>query len=129
MTALGPNGCLVYIMQMLLEQKDIKKALSWWRAAADDNDSSSAYLIGKAHYNGDDIDEDLETAVYWFQKAVDMEGAGAELAQFSLGVCQYYGLGCDEDDASAYQNFVTANEEGIFRQRITWAFATFWIRY
>ena len=38
---------------------------------------------------------------------------GSDDAKFHLGLCQYFGSGCDEDEDAAFTNFSEALEEGV----------------
>ena len=52
-----------------------------------------------------------QKAYEWFLKAV-LGGEGSKTAQYHLGLCQYLGLGCEEDEYAAYANFTDATEFG-----------------
>ena len=65
---------------------------------AENGDNNAQYQLGKIYANGIDVDQDIDTAIRWYQKAADN---GNTDAQYDLGMLYYYGQGVDQNYAKA----------------------------
>ena len=68
------------------------------RDAAEQGDPSAQYGIGYCYEHGIVVEEDYETAVFWYAMAA---AHGNPMAQRNLGDCYYYGRGVKTDHAVA----------------------------
>ena len=59
--------------------------------------------------NGEDIEKDLEKAIYWYNKAAKN---GNEKAQYNLGRCYSSGLGVEKDEFKAFEYYRKSVEKG-----------------
>lgn len=50
-------------------EKNISKALEWYRKAADQGNVSAQYKLGYIYYCGEIVEKDYSQAMYWFLKA------------------------------------------------------------
>ena len=91
-TALG----LAYETGMGVE-KDERQAVRFYRLAAEKEDSSAQYYLGKALYDGTGI-KDYEEAVSWLKKSSDKNN---DDAQVLLGLAYFYGNGVEKDDTAS----------------------------
>ncbi|KAH3763209.1 calmodulin-dependent protein kinase [Pelomyxa schiedti] len=72
--------------------KDIHKAVSLYRMAADAGDTRAMCNLGWCYANGDGVDKDIHKAVTLYQMAAD---AGDARAMSNLGVCYQNGIGVE----------------------------------
>lgn len=94
-------------------ETSMTKALQWWTKGAESGDANCATQIGRSYWHGIGVPECNQKAYEWFLKAVSLSGEGSKTAQYHLGLCQYLGLGCEEDEYAAYANFTDAAEFGV----------------
>ena len=59
---------------------------------AEAGDADAQFELGMCYYNGDDVKENEEVAVLWFQKSAEQ---GYAKAQSALGECYNYGNGVE----------------------------------
>jgi TPR repeat protein len=51
--------------------KDMKKAVYWWRKAAELGSAESQFYLGRAYQTGKGVEKDMAQAEYWYRKAAD----------------------------------------------------------
>lgn len=66
-------------------------------AAALEGDANAQNTLGEMNYYGDDIEQDLEQAVFWFKEAAKQKHADA---MYSLGICFVNGEGTERNEAT-----------------------------
>lgn len=88
---------------------DRKKALAWYRKAADQGQREAQTILGVWYFYGREVDEDKATAVTWFEKAA---AQGDMDAQYNLAFCYSCGYGVDRDVAKAVEWFREAAKQG-----------------
>ncbi|MCL1919781.1 MAG: hypothetical protein FWG50_01685 [Kiritimatiellaeota bacterium] len=84
-------------------------ALAKLRYEARRGDAHAQWRLGLRYGAGDGVGKNVVTGVYWFQKAVEQDHAGA---LFEMGKCYYDGEGLDDDRAQAVSCFLKAAEQG-----------------
>ena len=80
-----------------------------WRAAAEQGDAKSQYILGGAYYFGEGVAQDLRKAVRWYRAAAEQ---GHAPAQYNLGVAYDYGEGIAKDQREAVRWYRAAAEQG-----------------
>ena len=91
-------------------EQNFKKAVMWYRKAAEQGDAGAQYFLEGMYYRGEGVLEDDKEAVKWYRKAAEQGDADA---QFSLGAMYDDGEGVLEDFVQAYAwwNIAAANGE------------------
>ncbi len=64
---------------------------------AQTGDAEAENKLGEMYYYGDEIEQDLEQAVYWFKEAAKQKHADA---MYNLGVCMVRGEGIDRNEST-----------------------------
>ena len=80
-------------------ESDDKKAVYWYRKAAEQGDADAQSNLGWMYDNGEGVEEDDEKAVYWFRKAE----RGHPEAQKNLQRMDRDGEGVEQSDQEALQ--------------------------
>lgn len=75
----------------------------------DDSDSEELLNTGECYEKGIGVDEDLETALYYYQKAAE---TGSPVALNKLGNMYAQGKGCVKDMVKAASYYLAAAEKG-----------------
>lgn len=73
-------------------------------------DPEEQYQLGLKYYEGVEVPQDYEKAVYWFQKAA-AESHG--LAEYHLGMCCWNGRGAPEEKGKAIILFQKAGDRNV----------------
>lgn len=68
--------------------------------AGNQGNEYAQYFLGKIYMNGEDIDQDFEKAVHWFNKSAEK---GNQYAQYRLGIIHLNGLGVKQDTVKAIE--------------------------
>jgi len=84
-------------------------ALPLLEEAAQDGHMGAQYALSELYENGENVDMDVEKAVYWCTKAAEQ---GHPIAQNTLGVFFYYGMGVPQDKKMARYWHSKAAEHG-----------------
>ena len=79
--------------------KDFKKAVQWFRRAAEKGHAVAQYNLGIMTYLGQGVDQDYRQAAEWFRRAGEQDHAAA---QYNLGFLYYEGKGVERDNLQAY---------------------------
>ena len=87
-----------------------QKAISNWLSASELNDTYSMVMVGDCYYEGSGVEQNYSLALDWYEKAEESGGFGVEHAYFQLGLCNYYGNGCEVNDEKAYHYFQMASD-------------------
>lgn len=91
-------------------EKDLEKALQWYRTAADEHDDTvSQRNLGRMFEHGIGTEENPSEAFGWYQKAA---GHGDVIAEGRLGSMYFYGLGTERKYDDALKFCRKAAEEG-----------------
>ena len=94
-------------------QEWYKKALAWYRDAADAGSESACHQLGWMHQHGLGVTTDLAKALEWYQVAME-RGCSTSMAQ--IGYCHEHGWAVPKDLAQAlswYQKADAAGEGGM----------------
>ena len=78
--------------------KDDRKAVNWYRKAADQGYADAQFNLGIAYDNGQGVPKDEQLAVSWYRKAADQGNAEA---QNNLGTMYEKGQGVSKDEKQA----------------------------
>ena len=99
---------------------NIDKALPLLLKSADKNYADALFLLGKLYQQGKWVEQDLEQATRWYQKAAhanDNSGRamGQIEAQYRLGDIYYQGQAIGKDDKKAFEYYLQAAQAGHMR--------------
>ena len=86
-----------------------KRAIYWWRKAADGGDADAMGMIGHGYFNGDGVERDETKAVEWFERA--SEGGQADATKV-LALSYEMGVGVEVNEVRAIELYVKAEELG-----------------
>ena len=79
-------------------------------------DSGSAFAIGLLYYYGEGVEQDYDSAMQWFKKAVDLDEENGDkengYAMYLIGTMYYSGEGVEQDYDIAKDWFDKAVEAG-----------------
>ena len=88
---------------------DYEAAYREWLPLAELGDAEAQYNLGVLYDEGAGVEQDLATAVSWYQKAASQ---GFIDAQSNLGMMYYHGHGVERDYRAAAQWFRQAADQG-----------------
>lgn len=88
---------------------DYEAAYNEWLPLAELGDAEAQYNLGVLYDEGAGVEQDLRTAVSWYQKAASQ---GFIDAQTNLGMMYYHGHGVERDYRAAAQWFRQAADQG-----------------
>ena len=71
--------------------KDYKQAAYWFRKAATQGCALAQFVLGNLYCNGEGVEEDRNTAMYWLEKAMknEDESMDEDLLENALGILAY----------------------------------------
>lgn len=90
--------------------RDQKKAIDWFKKAADQGHVKSAYKLGYAYLKGQGVGKDFEEAYRWLKFASDKD---YERAHFYLAEMMEFGNGVDKDLDEALKMYEKAASGGF----------------
>ena len=61
-------------------EKDLRKAVKWYRKAAEQGDAGGQYHLGNAYEIGEGVEQDFREAVKWYRKAAEQGNASGQIA-------------------------------------------------
>ena len=76
---------------------------------AEKGNSDVQYNLGLIYSNGEDVEKDLEEAIYWFKESASLSNV---LAEYKLGYIYDNGLGVEKDSIKAYKYYLSAGQKG-----------------
>jgi TPR repeat protein len=79
-------------------ERDLAKALSWWRRAADGGDAAAQFHLGAMAATGEGSPIDFDDAIHWWRLSA---AQGYELAIEGLQIMERHGLTVDRRHRSA----------------------------
>ena len=82
-----------------VDDESFELALTNCRSAAEGGDMQAQFEMGELYYQGERIEQDLTTAIEWFEEA-SVQGHPA--AQYRLGLMHYQGEGVERNLPQAY---------------------------
>lgn len=88
-----------------MENGDYAKAYCLWEPLARLGHPDAQYHLGWLYANGNGINVDVDTAVYWWQQAANN---GYQEAQFAIGLAYTTGEGIKADQNKAFKWFLKA---------------------
>lgn len=103
------NTGLSYEYGVLGREKDMEKAISWYRKAAESGQRSALLNMGAIYYNGRGVDFDFDRALYYFTWAADK---GDTQAMVNLGNIYNEGKYSKRDPEMAIANWMDAAQRG-----------------
>jgi len=93
---------------------DYKKAVFWYRKAAEQGYAAAQFNLGVRYANGRGVNKDTKQAVNWYRKAAEQSYAAA---QFNLGVMYANGGGVNQDYKQAVHWYrKAAGQDYVFAQ-------------
>lgn len=107
-TSLFVYGCASTIDHTLLDDKS--EELVNLLNKANDGDAISQYQLGLMYYQGNEIPQDLDQAIQWFEKATSQN---LDIAQYTLGVFYEKGEDIPQDEKKAVELFTHAASQGM----------------
>ena len=76
----GGNEYAAYrLAKELLKSGKVEEALPWLITSAEADNPYAEYLLGKLYWEGEDIPQDMEQALYWLTQAVEQGHACAQI--------------------------------------------------
>lgn len=90
-------------------EKDLKKAVEWYRKAAEQGNAESQYHLGYCYANGEGVEENQAKAAEWYKKAAEK---GIANAQCNLAYRYIEGNGVPKDLNQAQSWYRKAAEQG-----------------
>jgi TPR repeat protein len=91
-------------------KQDYKRALFWFRQAANRGIANASYNLGVLYHQGLGVKPDITEAIKWYKNAA---AQGHPEAQYNLGIAYIEGIGVGYDPARAAENFEKAAGFGI----------------
>lgn len=89
---------------------DLKRAVFWFREAADNGIGNAKYNLGVLYHQGLGVDADLDKAISLYKEAAD---SGHAEAQYNLGIANIEGIGVPYNPGNAAQYFEKAANQGV----------------
>ena len=89
--------------------KDYKKAVDWYKKAANQGHARAQYNLGEMYEYGNGVAQDYKKAVFWYKKAANQGHADA---QNNLGFMYSEGIGVEQDDKEAVSWYQKAANQG-----------------
>ena len=93
--------------------QDYKKALKWYRLAAEQGDATAWHQLGVMHHYGWGVKTNYKEALKFYRLAAPQ----VVQSQYSLGAMYYQGHGVNQDIVIAYMWFYVAAENGNPRSK------------
>ena len=92
-------------------QKDIQRAMSYFKEAADNGIAMAAYQMGRIYETGnaEDLPADQLQSFKWYARAAK---EGLPEAENNLGSCYFFGRGVDVDYEKAFRLYKSSAEKG-----------------
>ena len=91
------------------EERDLEKAASWYRTAAEDGEPIAQYRLAVCYDRGEGVGADPKEAVTWYRRAAEQ---GHTWAQCKLAYCLDVGRGIDASVSEAVKYYRMAAESG-----------------
>lgn len=88
-------------------QEDYKKAVSWFRKAAEKGYVDAQYFLGIAYERGLGVSRDYEEAASWLRKAAEQ---GNDMAQYHLGDLYLTGKGVQKNYEEAFSWYLKSSK-------------------
>ncbi|RJL25023.1 tetratricopeptide repeat protein, partial [Pectobacterium polaris] len=101
-------GCAFYTTPAFSSKFD-DKTFSEVQALANQNDAEAQNALGDRYYDGEDVKQDYQQAVIWYQKAATQNNPDA---QYSLGYMFDKGKSVQQDYTQAVIWYTKAAEQG-----------------
>lgn len=90
-------------------QKDIQKAIHYWKISADYNNPEAIYNLGASYLNGHGVDKNESRAYSYFQQGVEL---GDIKSYMGLARCYRLGIGVDKSIKKAVELYKHAAKSG-----------------
>lgn len=108
-------GGLLFLNAKEAEDKDYEQAnksytiaVSWFRAAAQQNEPTAQFMLGQCYQEGNGVSKDLNEAIKWYKQAAEN---GNPAAQLRLGFCYSTGTGVTKDGKEAVKWFFRSAQQ------------------
>ena len=108
-TAQVEIGTIYNMEQGPKKENQDKKAVFWFRKAANQGNADGQFLLGVKYSLGRGVLQDYKQAVIWYRKAAAQEN---ETAQYFLADMHREGRGVDQDNKQAYMWYNLARANG-----------------
>lgn len=89
--------------------KNYTQALSWFKKAAENNNTDAQFLVGAMYLKAEGVVKDYKQVMYWHTKAAELGNAEA---QTSVGRMYRDGLGVEQNNKQAVYWFIKAANQG-----------------
>ena len=90
-------------------KKDLKKAFSFYKKAADQDEMYAQYALALFYSSGKGVQQDYAQALHWFHKAADQ---GYDKALHAIGLVYHLGEGVPKDLNEAIKWYKKAADQG-----------------
>ena len=91
-------------------KEHLKKAVTWYRAAAEQGHVEALYALGRLFASGEGVRRDYDEAVRFYRAAAEK---GHAEAVFYLGLMHHAGLGGEKNLPAAIEHYEKAADEGV----------------
>lgn len=91
-------------------QNDYNSAFICYSIAAKKDNLIALYMLGRCYYRGTGVEENLDTAIKYWQTAFD-KGDNCHSA-YELGCCYFFGEGVKEDEKESFRLWSIAANNG-----------------
>jgi len=108
-----------YLGTLYSVKSDYKKAFTWYKKSAEQDNVKAQYSLGYCYYNGKGIEEDKQEAVYWYKKSAEQgnteaqNALGDKNAQYELALLYEAGNRVKKDNNQAFYWCQKAAEQGL----------------
>lgn len=95
---------------------DFERAFLLYREAANIGDLFAQYMLAEMYFNGEGVQQNYETAIYWYKKSVDINSDHPyppEQALVQLGNCYKDGIGVEKNLVLSYAYYKIAQKIGL----------------
>ncbi|MBR1946353.1 MAG: sel1 repeat family protein [Alphaproteobacteria bacterium] len=90
-------------------EKDLQKALTLYKQAAEKGNEKAALRIGNAYYTGGELEKDYQNAFKWYMVAAEQNNY---LAQYNIGLMYEEGTSVKKDAVKAFEFYKKSADQG-----------------
>lgn len=111
--ALKKDKSALYHLAMILineENKDMKVIKKLLEQAASLDHPNAQYNLGVIYHKGDGVEQNINRAFFWYEKAAK---ANLAIAQYNLGMLYYEGVAVEKSEEKALEYWKKAAEQGL----------------
>ena len=116
---------IIWVSCTIMARADVnyKKAVEWYKKAAEQGYAKAQYNLGVMYDNGRGVDVNYKKAAEWYEKAAEQ---GLAEAQYNLGMLHYHGHGVDVNTRRRSSGTRRQRSRDTQRLSIIWVSCTRW---